>query len=133
MKHFVILAIVTLCILRGDASAEEPSQLLVVAANSKVASAILPLPKQFKLVVLIENEEESYEAVSQRAQNLLGAAYFVHSGSDAHALLPIFSERFQNHGVNIVDLRKKHRQNRSHGWVRPRPAQFLLAIHSQLP
>jgi len=95
--------VVLACLATVDALAEQPGRHLVVAANRQVASAIEPFPSDARLVVLFQDQAETYETVNRRALRMRHASSFFHTESLGHDLTPIFIERFRNHSVHPVD------------------------------
>ena len=109
MFRSALFFVVAACLVTVEAFAEQPRQHLVVAANRQVASAIGPLLTDARLVVLFEDDAETYDMINTRALRLCSASSFIHAESVAHELTPIFIERFRNHGVRIVILPMRRR------------------------
>ena len=84
--------------------AQHPPQTLIVAADQSIADAILPLCGESKLTVLVKDRLESHRTIEARALRFLNASIFVMGPEPCHESLPIFAERFRNHGIQIVRL-----------------------------
>jgi hypothetical protein len=121
------------CLATVDAFAEQPGRHLIVAANRQVASVIEPLSSDATLVVLFQDQSETYEMINTRALRMRHASSFFHTESLARELTPIFIERFRNHGVRIVNLpvRLQVAQFESQLFNQPTPA--TLANLQELP
>lgn len=98
--------------LSANSVAGEPAQLLVVAEDHQVAAALAPLPEGITLAVLIEDHNQSFEAINSRALTMRHARHLIHSGQCESTVSAIFRERLQNHGVGLIKLRED-RQNTS--------------------
>ncbi len=105
MFRSVVFVAAVIWLTGTEVVATEPDPLVIVAVDREVASAIPPLPEHARLVVLVEDVEQTYEGINMRALQLCGASHFVHAGNGDHGVTAIFRERFRNHGTRIVDLR----------------------------
>ncbi len=105
-----LFAVVVTCLVTLDAVADQPAQHFVIAANRQAASAIGSLPADAGVVVLFEDDTDSFEVINTRALRMRHGSSFIYMESHSHELTPIFIERFRNHGVRIVNLPMRPRQ-----------------------
>ncbi|MEM1224175.1 MAG: hypothetical protein AAGJ40_00670 [Planctomycetota bacterium] len=124
MNRFAILFLITFNFAAHSIHAEPPSQTLIVAADPLTAAAILPLPEQARLTVLVQGQRDSYDVIEARALQLLNGSTFVIGSDSSHELLPIFAERFQNHGWRILRLPARSRSTKAG----PQPRRLSLAF-----
>ena len=104
MIRFACFIVIALNLASQPIDAQQPSRILLVAADQAVADAILPLCGRSHLTILVRDRRDSHQAIEARALRLLDASIFVMGHEPSHESLPIFEERFRNHGVQIVRL-----------------------------
>ncbi|MEM6777099.1 MAG: hypothetical protein AAF670_05550 [Planctomycetota bacterium] len=129
MNRFALLIFIAFHFATQSIHAGPPSRSLVVAADQLVAAAILPLSEQDRLTVLVQDQRDTYDVIEARALQLLNASTFVIGSDSNHELLPIFVERFQNHGSRIVRLPASSRIAQP----RPQPRRRLSLASSAGP
>jgi len=102
--RFTLFTLIAFVLGSQTPHAQHPPQTLIVAADQSIADAILPLCGESKLTVLVKDRLESHRTIEARALRFLNASIFVMGPEPCHASLPIFAERFRNHGIQIVRL-----------------------------
>ena len=127
MLRCIALVALVACLLRTSAVAEEPPALLIVAADQHTKSLIRPLPTGARLVVLIHDENEAFEAVDSRALAVRFATHVVYDSRRETTLSAIYRERLQNHGAIPIDLRVASKKARPNQKPVSRPFASLIA------
>ena len=104
MVRFTLCTLIAFVLGSQMIQAQHPPQTLIIAADQSIADAILPLCGESKLTVLVKDRLESHRTIEARALRFLDASIFVMGPEPCHESLPIFAERFRNHGIQIVRL-----------------------------
>lgn len=112
MPRIVAVVAFTAWLAANSAFAEEPTRLLVVAEDPRVAAMLPPLPEHVTLAVLIESRDEAFDAIDARALKMRHAHFFVYLSDLESTVSAIFRERLQNHGAVAIDLRTVLRTSR---------------------
>ena len=118
------------CLVGSDLVAGDPGKALVVVADLGTASLLAPVWVDAELRVLINDGQESFNVVNERALKLRQATHFVYHSGRESTLAAMVRERLQMQGAIAVDI-NGHVARRYHD-RRPPQAAAVVSIQTVL-